>query len=350
MLKTKKILYLVKTMGLGGAERFTIDLAESFTKDFSSVTIASSGGEYESLLKSKGIQHIKLKEDLIISNLIGITKELKKILNSDSYDIVHTQHRILQFAVQLIPGKHFINIYTSNNYFNDFYQTMIFPDMVVAISPLIGRNFKNTSLVNNNRISQINYCTELISNINYRNNDHIIFGFSGRLIKEKGIYIILEAASMLKKEGLSFKIIFRGDGDTQELTKAINKRNLSEEISLLPFTADLNQIYESFDVLLLPSFLNEGLPLTILEAAVRKKLVITGNTGGITDFIKNNRTGILLNDTSPECLYHAMKNVIVGRYNIPEILQAAYELVKKDYSIQEIHHQYLKLYQDSLDN
>ncbi len=99
-LKNIKILYLVKTMDVGGAERFTLNLAKHFAKCTSGVTVASRGGLFVDELQKHGIEHICLKNRPEIINLIPLSFELLRIIRKNDYTIIHCQHRIFVFILQ----------------------------------------------------------------------------------------------------------------------------------------------------------------------------------------------------------------------------------------------------------
>jgi hypothetical protein len=80
-LKYIKILYLVKTMDVGGAERFTLNLCRYFKDKTSGITVASSGGIFVDQLQLAGVKHIKLQHQPVIINIFSLYKELISIIN-----------------------------------------------------------------------------------------------------------------------------------------------------------------------------------------------------------------------------------------------------------------------------
>ena len=68
-LKRVKILFLVKTMDIGGAERFTLNLCRYFKDKTSGITVASSGGIFVDCLEQAGIKHIKLISAPVLKNI-----------------------------------------------------------------------------------------------------------------------------------------------------------------------------------------------------------------------------------------------------------------------------------------
>src|ERR1035437_7896874 len=93
-LKNIKILYLVKTMDVGGAERFTLNLAKHFAVKSGGVTVASTGGLFVDELSKNGIKHIRLNNRPEIINFIPLCIELFRIIGEDDYAIIHCQQRI----------------------------------------------------------------------------------------------------------------------------------------------------------------------------------------------------------------------------------------------------------------
>ena len=342
-IKNIKILYLVKTMEVGGAERFTLNLAAYFAGKAESVTVASAGGIFVDILKKKGIKHIQLKNEPVISKLIPLYFELKRLIRANDYTVIHCQHRILTFVLQFLRKGKFFHIYTAHNVFNDIFQKIIFPDIAVAVSKTIKLNLQKTSYIDKNRIEQINNGVQIPS-LKKSGNDIITFGFIGRLIKEKGIFDLLEAIKQLNTENTKFRLIIRGKGEIEKITDFVRINNLGSFVLFADVSNDEDEIYKSIDILILPSKMNEGMPLSILEAAARGILVVTTRSGGIEDFIANGKTGILLDSTEPEILAGAIKIILANYNSYNEIIENALSKVKDDFSIEKMTLKYEKLY------
>jgi glycosyltransferase involved in cell wall biosynthesis len=84
-----------------------------------------------------------------------------------------------------------------------------------------------------------------------------------------------------------------GDGILRgALERLIDKFNLKQKVILLGWRTDIPRILSITDVLVLTS-LWEGLPIAVLEAMASSKPVITTDTGGITEVIRDGDTGFL---------------------------------------------------------
>jgi glycosyltransferase involved in cell wall biosynthesis len=342
-LKNIKILYLVKTMDVGGAERFTFNLARYFAGRTDGVTVASTGGIFVDELGKYGVKHIALKNHPSIINIIPLYLELSRITRENNYTIIHCQHRIFTFILQFMRKRKFILFYTANNVFNDLLQRTIIPDFAAAASHSIKLNLSHTTFLSESRIKQINYGVD-IPDKKKLINKIITIGFLGRLIKEKGIFKLLEAVKILSGEDIIFRVIIRGKGETEEIITYINSNKLENIVNLARVSYDEEEIYKGIDVLVLPTKLNEGLPISILEAAARGILVVSTKAGGIEDFIEHGKTGIILESTTPEKLAVAIKEIIERYDSYSGIIENARLKVKQDFSIGQMTTEYEKLY------
>ena len=347
-LKHINILYLVKTMDVGGAERFTLNLCRYFKDKTFSITVASSGGIYVDQLERSGIKHIKLQNRPILKNVLPLFKELNSILKEGDYSIVHCQHRIFTFLLQLVMNRNFLLLYTSHNLFTDLFQRLIFPDFAVAVSKSIYSNLISSSFIDKNKITRINLGVNIPEN--YCPPSGIItFGFFGRLIKDKGIFELLESVKMLASENLTFRLIIKGRGELNEITAFIEKNKLSQIISIIPPSYDEAEIYKEINVLVLPTRLNEGLPISILEAAARRILIVSADAGGVKDFLVDQQTGLMLGSTDPASIAHVLKNIILGYDKFAPLINNALIKVKNEFSLDVTNRNYEDLYKKLLE-
>ena len=109
----------------------------------------------------------------------------------------------------------------------------------------------------------------------------LVIGSVARFNKVKNHSFMLRIASALKKQGVSFLMVFVGNGpDEQNVRKNVENAGLQNEIVFAGLRSDIDNIMHTFDVFLMPSHF-EGNPVTLVEAqAAGLPCVITDN---ITD-------------------------------------------------------------------
>jgi len=121
--------------------------------------------------------------------------------------------------------------------------------------------------------------------------------FSGRLARNKGIFLLLEAVNNLKFKIKNLKLIIIGDGPLKpKIQKFIKDNNLQDNMIFagwLPGTEDVAKVYNQSKIMVMPS-LNEGGPRVNFEAMACKVPVVTTRVGAMIDVIKDRENGLFI--------------------------------------------------------
>ena len=121
--------------------------------------------------------------------------------------------------------------------------------------------------------------------------------FSGRLVKNKGIFLLLEAIKSIKRQVSSVKLVIVGSGPLKNKMEWFIKKNKLENnvffSGWLPGVEDVAKIYNQSKIFVIPSF-NEGGPRVTLEAMACKVPVITSRVGVMLDVIKHGENGMFI--------------------------------------------------------
>jgi glycosyltransferase involved in cell wall biosynthesis len=120
--------------------------------------------------------------------------------------------------------------------------------------------------------------------------------FVGNLIPRKGLHYLIEAAKLVMKEKKETKLIIVGEGPLKkDLVLFSHECGVSENFVFLDNVSDrlLSQLYNCADVFV-SSSVQEGQGITLLEAQASAKPVVAFNVSAISEVVKNNETGILV--------------------------------------------------------
>jgi glycosyltransferase involved in cell wall biosynthesis len=119
------------------------------------------------------------------------------------------------------------------------------------------------------------------------NHNNFLVGIVGRLVPIKNHQMFLEAAKALIKERPDLKIVFIviGDGELRnELEVYCQNENISDRVIFYGWLKDVASVYADLDALALTS-INEGTPVSIIEAMASSVPVIATNAGGVVDLL-----------------------------------------------------------------
>jgi glycosyltransferase involved in cell wall biosynthesis len=159
-----------------------------------------------------------------------------------------------------------------------------------------------------------------------------IIGSVGRIVKEKGYDILLQAMNLLRERGYSFKCIIVGDGKYLDTLKS-NARtaNLSKDVIFTGFRSDIADILQIFDIFALPT-LDEGFGISIIEAQIMGLPVIASSVDAIPEIIQNGYNGLLVPPNDPYSLANEMEYLYKNAGRRSEIGIKARESVVERFS------------------
>lgn len=141
-------------------------------------------------------------------------------------------------------------------------------------------------------------------------NDAIVFGFVGRITRDKGINELLAAFKTVLEEIPDAYLVIVGNA---ELTSAVDMslHQWAQECSHVIFCGSTNvveQYLSAMDVYILPSY-REGFGMVVVEAEAMGVPVIVTDIPGPTDAMIPNKTGLLVKKADVESLVAAMREL-----------------------------------------
>ncbi|MBD3307873.1 glycosyltransferase [candidate division KSB3 bacterium] len=121
-----------------------------------------------------------------------------------------------------------------------------------------------------------------------------LIGIVARLVPVKGHTYFLEAARHVLNAHPEARFVIVGDGELRNaLEQTAEESGIRSHVHFLGFRRDLPEMYADLDVVVLSS-LNEGLPVTLIEALAAGKPVVAANVGGVADLVQHEQSGFLV--------------------------------------------------------
>ena len=137
--------------------------------------------------------------------------------------------------------------------------------------------------------------------------------FVGRLVRRKGVDVLLRAAKILSAESRLTVRIVGGGPELEILRRLANELGVEHRVKFdgVVTAEKIDELFASCDALVLPAIVTEtgdteGLGVVLLEAMGYGKPVIASAAGGIVDIVKDEDTGLLVPAGDAEALAGAI--------------------------------------------
>ena len=266
--------------------------------------------EYKSAVKFLDDLNRKHKFNIIYSNTLAVLLGMIYAKKRNIKHIWHVHEIIVHPKVIANTFPKLLNQYAD----------VIVCNSYATQRNLIGRipQIQSKSIVIHNGVELYHHSeatTSLKTDFGFTSGD-LIITLVGRINRLKGHKLILEVFRKNLVEKNNIKLLFVGspvpgqENYLHELENVICDENLKEKVKILPFTKNLNPIWQITDIAIIPSTEAESFGLVAVEAMLAKKPVIGSNHGGVTEIIVHNETGLLFEPNSESALYEALQILI----------------------------------------
>lgn len=323
-MKKIKVVHIITKLELGGAQINTIYTYENLNpEEFDTYLVCGPGG----LLTNK----IEKKDGFIIikdlQREINPVKDLKtflqvfKILKKINPDIVHTHSskagiigRIIAFILKVPVIIHSVHGFSFSS-FQSFLKRNFFMVSEKIVSKLTTHFIfvsnddielaKQKKLVKDNYTLirsgfQIGRFSKKSSNLAYIRKKYnikdkdFVCGVIAPFKPQKGLFHLIEIASMILKKRKDVIFFIAGDGKLrEEIEYRLREKRISENFKLPGFIFDIENAIDIFDIGI-STALWEGLPQSLIQMRLKKKPIVASNISGNIEVIKHNKNGFLV--------------------------------------------------------
>lgn len=180
--------------------------------------------------------------------------------------------------------------------------------------------------------------------------------FMGRISREKGIYDLVEAFPHIRKAHGDVRLVIagnkKGDPNVEKIRASLGKAGLTEgqDYHLAGWVEgeDKQALYEVADFIIMPSCY-EHLPLTALEAMIRKKPVILSDIESLrkvfgTRDVERQWVVPIRQIQSPQAIVEAVDHALTHPEELKRIVARAYEGVRVSHTWDRVADKWLELY------
>lgn len=367
--KEIRILHLISSNGLYGAEKVLLSIAENM----------NSNGVKSMVVPIKNLHnpHSELFNEALKRDIPaqivesqgrfdrGTVDQLVELIHQNRISIVHSHNYKADFVGLLAARKAQIPIVATNHSWTntdlklrmyEFFDGLLLRkfNKVVAVSEQVRTDMLKAGIPAT-KITVIDNGVPLNKEAGDAAKLRVEFGISGsalivgciaRLSLEKGHTYLLEAAKKITDDSHNVYFILFGEGPLEgELKDRVKELGLEKRILFAGYRNDMGNVYSAIDVLVQPS-LREGLPLSLLEAMSYGKAVIATSVGAVPELITNMQTGLLIKPASVEKISQSLKTLINDSQLRVELGKNAREFVKARYSLEKMISSYRQVYKE----
>lgn len=170
--------------------------------------------------------------------------------------------------------------------------------------------------------------------------------FVGRMVREKGVQVLLDAAPAILRNFPGSKFVLVGNGYyLDELKAQAAALGIAQQVYFMGYVDDerLRQLYKIADVVCIPS-LYEPFGIVALEGMAAGVPVVSSDAGGLTDFVEHLQTGITTYKGDVGSLTWGITEALNNRDLATHIKQTAERKVQQIYNWDVIAKQTLQVY------
>ena len=350
-----KVLHVISSLGIGGAERLISDMLPQMKKvgeDVSLLVYRRLNNEFEEKLEESGVPLIslELKNNLSPWIIYSLIKTMK------GFDLIHVHlfPALYQVAIANLLCHRKL-IYTEHNTTNKRRNLSIFRGIekliysryshIISVSVEVRNNLSNWLETKDSKVSVINNGIDIEAyRIPRGTNDYpFTLLMVSRFVPAKDQMTVIRAMKRLSDD---VHVVFVGDGETRKACEELaDKLGVAERCHFVGMQSNVPFWISKADVGILSTHW-EGLPLTVLEMMAGGLPVVASDVEGLKQVVEG--AGILFNEEDDSDLANIISELIENQEYYSSVVVCCRERVN-EYSIMNTIKGYIQVYYDSYD-
>ena len=378
----KRILYLHAGAEMYGADKVLLELIKGLdSKEFEAHVILPNDGVLVEALRQVGAKVSVLDYPILrrkYFNPKGIAdyirsynfyaKQIALYAREHSIDMVHNNTAAvlegiyLKRKLKLPLIWHVHEIIVKPKAISDFINMLMgrYADKIVTVSQAVANHIKQSPFIKDSQVKVIYngvdntvYYPMDASSIREKFDiaqDALVIGMIGRVNAIKGQNDFIEAVEPLlekNEQAVAFLAggVFPGEEwRLEELDKRIASSSVVSQIHRIDYYDKTSELYNMFDIFVLPSIKPDSLPTVVLEAMACSKPVVGYNNGGIAEMVVDEKSGHLVKPNSPQELSNAISHLLDSSEKREQFGREGYQRQKELFSLDSYIKNFSELY------
>lgn len=368
-----RVLHLIDSAGVYGAEKVLLSLARESAKSGHDVIVGTIVGPTDlgdplgDAARAMNIAHVQfgMRDGVDIAGL----RRVVQFVGERRVQVIHTHGYKANILIALVPrsGREWVQICTLHGWTSRSRMSRLAlyevaerlllhrSDEIVAVSAEIAEKVRAPAIVG--RLTTIPNGIELgdvVAAVDRgsaaeRDRRPTELLAVGRLGAEKGMDLVIHAVHQLRARGDDICLSIAGAGpESDRLRSLVDELSLNGHVRFLGYRTDVGGLLEKADFFVLGSR-TEGLPIVLLEAMAYGTPVICTPVGDIPKVLDDGRCGWLASEVSIDSVAEAIRTAVTAApEEIVSRVVSALEQVRSHHSSSAMAERYLAIYSQAL--
>ena len=378
----KRILYLHAGAEMYGADKVLLELIKGLDRqEFEAHVILPNDGVLVEALRQVGAQVSVLDYPILrrkYFNPKGILEYLKsyrrysqkiaQYVRGNGIDLVHNNTTAvlegvyLKRKVKLPLIWHVHEIIVKPKAISDFINFLMgrYADKIVTVSQAVASHVNQSPFIKEDQVQVIYngvdnavYHPMQASTVRERfaiPEESLVIGMVGRVNAWKGQGDFLEAVTPILEQNPNSIAFLAGSAFSgeewrvEELESTIAKSSVASQIKRIDYYEHTTELYNMFDIFVLPSTNPDPLPTVVLEAMACGKPVVGYRHGGVCEMVDEGTNGLLATPNQPAELSKAIQELADNTEKREQFGKASVQRQKELFSLQSYIRNFSELY------
>jgi len=339
------VLFIHQSAELYGSDKMLLMLLSQIDRAaFTPVVILPDAGPLKTELEKLSIKVVvapvlKVYRDMFRpGNMVGFLRDTRKglsIVNKlhkhHAFDVVYSNTLAVMLGMIFARRKKIKHVW-------HVHEIIVHPNFIAKAYPVLlsryaDRIICNSEATKDNLVKRINSlekkCTVVYNGLDIPPlareakgalpvqflPEDIVITLVGRISRLKGHKWLLDTYYNYLS-GTKARLLFVGspvpgqEHYLKEVETIIEELGSSDRITILPFTKDLDPVWQATDIAVMPSTEAESFGLVALEAMIAQKPIVASALGGLLEIVVDNKTGYLIEPGNSEKLAEAIANLM----------------------------------------
>lgn len=367
-----RVLWLIKGLGLGGAERLLATMAAKMDRQRFDIEVAyllPGNANFAAEFEAIGVRTVCL--DARWTAEFGWPNRLRRLLRDRDYALIHTHSPVPAISARVWLGREVPLIHTEHNLWGSYRLPTY-----LANAATFGRNCAAIAVSDAVRDSMVRPTWlggDLLPPIEALHHgvdlDRLHRGTAARAAARRLLGVddrvpligsvasftpqkdhagLLEALDRVRDRVPGIQLVLVGSGPLESQVRGlVAKHRLQDHVRFLGARDDVATLLPGLDLFVLGSRF-EGLPVSLLEAMASQVACVAARVGGIPEALLDGRDGQLVPPGDPAALAQAIVGLLHDAVARSAFAAAGYERVRTEFSIDRAVRRTEELYDEVL--